>query len=120
MRQTSAPMPTFEQGAVIRVPFPYTDRPVRQYRPALVVSSTGVGENQSLLWVLMITSAENRRWPGDVDVGERHREMGLPAPSLVRTAKIATIESTQADQIGRLRGDILDEVLDNVGATLRR
>ena len=32
-------MPTFSQGDVVKVPFPYTDRPTRQSRPALVVST---------------------------------------------------------------------------------
>ena len=59
-------MPNFEQGDVVRVPFPYTDKAARQHRPALVVSTGGIGENEGLLWVVMITSADNRPWPGDV------------------------------------------------------
>jgi len=31
-------MPTFEQGDVVRVAFPYTDRETRQHWPALVLS----------------------------------------------------------------------------------
>ena len=34
-------MPSFEQGDIVRVPFPYTDRSTRQWRPALVVSAGG-------------------------------------------------------------------------------
>jgi hypothetical protein len=34
---------TFEQGDVVRVPFPYADRPVKQHWPALVVSRGGIG-----------------------------------------------------------------------------
>jgi mRNA interferase MazF len=109
-------MPIFEQGTVVRVPFPYTDRPVRQHRPALVVSAGGVGEEDRLLWVAMITSAENRGWPGDVDLSDDYRAAGLPAPSLIRTAKIATIEATDADRLGVLPPDRLTLVL----ASLRR
>ena len=61
-------MAIFRQGDVIKVPFPYTDRPTRQSRPALVVSSGGIEDAHGLLWVVMITSAENRGWPGDVPV----------------------------------------------------
>ena len=61
-------MPNFRQGDVIKVPFPYPDRPTRQSRPALVVSSGGIEDAHGLLWVVMITSAENRGWPGDVPV----------------------------------------------------
>lgn len=59
------PMPSFEQGDVVRVRFPYTDRETRQRRPALVVSRGGLGDRSALLWVVMITSAANRPWPGD-------------------------------------------------------
>lgn len=41
-------MPIFEQGDIVRVPFPYTDRDTRQRRPALVVSSA-IGEGAALL-----------------------------------------------------------------------
>ncbi len=95
-------MPSFRQGDVVRVPFPYTDRSTRQHRPALVVSEGGVGERNGLLWVVMITSAENRRWPGDVPVGEHSGEAGLPAPSVVRPCKIATIEALRAEPLGRI------------------
>lgn len=111
-------MPTFEQGDVIRVPFPYTDRPVRQHRPALVISRGGIGDEQQLLWVLMITSADNRRWPGDVDLEGSYADAGLPAPSIIRTAKIATIESAHAGRIGMINEDLLGQVLDLVGTTI--
>lgn len=86
---------------VVRVPFPYTDRPVRQRRPALVVAMPDTGTNPGLVWVLMITSAQNRGWAGDVAITEL-ASAGLPAPSLVRTEKIATIEVRDAEPIGRL------------------
>jgi mRNA interferase MazF len=111
-------MPSFRQGDVVRVPFPYTDRPIRQYRPALVVSHGGVGPHGGLLWVVMITSAANPPWPGDVALGPQHRTMGLPAPSLARPAKIATIEAAQADRIGRLKPTLLASVLSGIERTL--
>ena len=53
-------MPTCKQGDVVKVPFPYTDKATRQSRPALVVFAEGIEDTHGLLWVLMITSAENR------------------------------------------------------------
>jgi mRNA interferase MazF len=103
-------MPTFEQGDVVRVPFPYTDRDAREHRPALVVSRGTVGESDSLLWVVMITSAANRPWPGDVPLLEAHRECGLPVPSRIRTTKIATIEAGAAGRLGHLPPALLDRV----------
>ena len=39
---------------VVRLPFPYTDRPVRRRRPALVVALPGTRAQLGRLWVLMI------------------------------------------------------------------
>jgi mRNA interferase MazF len=55
-------MPGFRQGEVVELPFPYTDRAAWQRRPALVVSTGGIEAAHGLLWVVMITSAENRGW----------------------------------------------------------
>jgi mRNA interferase MazF len=74
---------------------------MRQRRPALVVAVPDKGTNPGLVWVLMITSAENRGWEGDVAITE-FANAGLPVTSLVRTEKIATIELRDAEPIGRL------------------
>ena len=94
-------MATCKVWSVVRVPFPYTDRPVRQHRPALVVAADGLQSARALLWVLMITSAEHRGWPEDVVISN-HSRAGLPVPSLVRCAKIATIDAQDAEPIGTL------------------
>lgn len=111
-------MPTFERGDIVRVPFPYTDRHTTQHRPALVVSDGPVGDQGSLLWVLMITSASNRRWPGDVPIVDDHRAAGLPVPSLIRTSKIATIEAGRADRLGSLPPHIWREVAREIDGHL--
>jgi mRNA interferase MazF len=98
-------MPRCEAGAIVRVPFPYTDRDTRQHRPALVVSARSLGPDAALLWVVMITSAANRRWDDDVPIEGDHAALGLPVPSLIRTAKIATIDSAAAEVIGVLDGE---------------
>ena len=95
------PMPAYEVWDLVKVPFPYTNRPVQQRRPALVVAIPDAPPALDLLWVLMITSAGNRGWPGDVVVSYLD-EAGLPAPSVVRLAKIATIKASDAERIGRL------------------
>ncbi|MBI1321182.1 MAG: type II toxin-antitoxin system PemK/MazF family toxin [Candidatus Hydrogenedens sp.] len=91
----------FDPWDVVKVPFPYTDRPVRQRRPALVVSDRSLAAEHRLVWVVMITSAENRGWPGDVEIAD-HGAAGLPSPSVVRTAKIATIDARDAERLGCL------------------
>jgi len=102
-------MPTFKAGDVVRVPFPYTNRDTTQRRPALVVSDGAIG-NGMFLWVLMITSEGNRPWPGDVSLGDKYSDASLPAPSRVRTLKIATIEASSAEAIGRLDADSMSHV----------
>jgi hypothetical protein len=59
-RPTGAPMAIFEVWDIAKVPFPYTDRPVRQRPPALVVAAGEIEAAHGLLWLVMITSAENR------------------------------------------------------------
>jgi mRNA interferase MazF len=112
-------MPGFEQGDVIRVPFPYTDRSTRQRRPALVVSRGGLGEDGRLLWVAMITSAENRSWADDVPFGDTYVNAGLPAPSLIRPCKLATIESGHAQRIGHVNTDLLERVVAYLQRSIR-
>jgi len=96
-------MPAFEQGDLVKVPFPHTNRPTRQSRRALVVVGGNRGYDDDalgLLWVVMVTSAENRGWPGDIALPDL-AGTGLPAPSLVRTAKISTIEARDATPLGK-------------------
>jgi len=94
-------MAIFEPWDVVKVPFPYTDRPVRQRRPALIVAAGDLQAEHGLLWLVMITSAANRGWPGDVVVSDL-AAAGLPAPSIVRPAKIATIDPRDAERLGAL------------------
>lgn len=111
-------MQSFKQGDVIRVPFPYTDRSTRQHRPALVVSKGEIGEGANLLWVVMITSAENRAWPDDLPLGGLYAEAGLPAPSVIRACKLATIEARHAEPLGSVEPDLLREVIKVIQAYL--
>jgi mRNA interferase MazF len=112
-------MPVFKIWDIIKVPFPYTDRPVRERRPALVIASGNAHTEAGLLWVLMITSSANRPWQTDVPILDLALS-GLPAPSVVRTAKIATIESKESERIGvlplsdreRVSHNLLDKLSD--------
>jgi mRNA interferase MazF len=110
-------MPIFEPWDVVRVPFPYTDRPIRQRRPALVIGAGDIAAEHGLLWLIMITSAENRGWPGDVAISDLEMA-GLPAPSIVRAAKIATVEARDAQRLGVLPLADRDTVSSNIRRTL--
>ena len=116
-------MPTFEVWDVVKVPFPYTDRPVRQRRPALVIAAGELQAGHGLLWLAMITSAANRGWSGDVVVSDLG-EAGLPVASIVRPAKIATIEAHDAERLGLLtlrdRAAVASYLLDRLGAVFEQ
>ncbi|MGF7206459.1 mRNA interferase MazF [Skermanella aerolata] len=94
-------MPTFEPWDIVKVPFPYVDRLVRQWRPALVVAEDDIQAHYGLVWVLMITRADNRRWPSDVAVSNL-ATAGLPAASVVRTGKVTVIDVPGAKRLGTL------------------
>ncbi len=111
-------MPNFSAWDIVKVPFPYTDRPIRQRRPALVVAGKGDNLWHGLLWVIMITSQENRIWPEDVIISDLEAT-GLPAPSMVRTVKIATIEAKEAEKIGVLPVSDRHKVLANILSALK-
>jgi mRNA interferase MazF len=101
----SAPSGTSEIFAafdVVVVPFPYADRLAEKRRPAIVVSAPPLSRAHGLVWLAMVTSADNRRWDSDVVVADLALA-GLPAPSLVRPAKIATVDAERVlRRIGRL------------------
>ena len=110
-------MANFKQGDVIKVPFPYTDRATRQSRPALVVSAGALEEAHHLIWVVMITSAENRGWPTDVAV-KNLAAAGLPVPSVIRCAKIATLEASDARRLGKISSTLLRQALGQISHQL--
>jgi mRNA interferase MazF len=91
----------FDPFDVVVVPFPYADRLAEKRRPALVFSNRKLAVHD-LVWVAMITSADNEPWPNDVAINDLKRA-GLPAPSVIRPAKIACIDAARIDRrIGRL------------------
>jgi mRNA interferase MazF len=110
-------MPAFKQWDIIKVPFPYTDRPVRQRRPAVIIAAGEALSEHGLLWVMMITSAVNRGWAGDIEIAD-HQAAGLPVPSVVRTAKIATIDAKDAEAIGGLPAKLRKAISKSVEAQL--
>jgi mRNA interferase MazF len=93
----------FAAWDIVRVEFPYADQTVSRKRPALVVASHEVDQRFSVLWVLMITSARHRMWPRDVAIADL-AAAGVSRPCLVRTAKMATVDSRFATTLGRLPG----------------
>lgn len=87
-------MPTSElirQWDIAVLPFPYADRLAEKRRPAVIVSNSELARDHGIVWVAMITSAENAGWPCDIPVSNDSRT-GLSAPSVIRPWKLATVE----------------------------
>lgn len=80
--------PTYTAGyktfAVVRVPFPFTDRNASKNRPALILSSNKTFNTTSGHSVMaMITSEDNAAWPQDCVI-QNLQAAGLPAASKIR------------------------------------
>jgi mRNA interferase MazF len=111
-RGTTNPLPQerkqqkdrFDAFDIVVIPFPYADRLAEKRRPALIISNRKLTPF-GVIWVAMITSADNAPWPCDVAIANVIRA-GLPAPSVVRTAKIACIEPARIER----RAGSLDKV----------
>lgn len=93
---------TFEQFAVVRVPFPFTDREATKNRPALVLSDPAAFNKEAGASVMaMITSAANPPWPLDCPITDL-RSAGLPAPSKVRFKLFTLDHRLVRGRLGRL------------------
>lgn len=93
---------TFERFAVVRVPFPFTDREAVKNRPALVLSANEDFNAPSGHSVMaMITSAGNPPWPLDCPIVDL-TAAGLPAPSKVRFKLFTLDHRLVRGQLGTL------------------
>ncbi|MGH7859998.1 MAG: type II toxin-antitoxin system PemK/MazF family toxin [Candidatus Binatia bacterium] len=90
-------------GEVVLVRFPFADLTTTKKRPALVLAHTARSPRNRLATVAMITSQlESSRIDGDVPLKD-WKEARLLHPSLLRVAKIATVDASLIDKtIGRL------------------
>ena len=104
-------MTSLRRGDVVWVPFPFVAVDQEKSRPALFIGGANVGPAGALFWASMITSAANAPWPGDVTITDLELAE-LPIPSVVRIAKLATLEVRTARRVGRLSEADQSRVLD--------
>jgi mRNA interferase MazF len=86
---------------IVQVDFPFADRPEARRRPALVVAVAHVQADFSILWLAMITRGSRGSWPFDVPVTDLGSG-GLLRPCVVRTSKVASVDSRLASRTGTL------------------
>ena len=94
-------MSAFERFAVVRVPFPFTDRQAQKRRPALVLSQPGFQQASGHLLLAMITSARQSAWPLDWPI-EDLQSAGLPQPCVVRLKLFTLDERLVLGRLGAL------------------
>ena len=93
---------SFERFAVVRVPFPFTDRNATKNRPALVLSDPAEFNTPAGHSVMaMITSQDNAPWPLDCPLMDL-AAAGLPAPSKVRFKLFTLDHRLVRGQLGKL------------------
>lgn len=102
-------MPTFEPFDVVSVPFPYVDQERFKRRPALIVSSRELLQRHGLIWVGMITSAVQQRRADDIEIDDL-AAAGLSKPSVVRAAKLASVEPARLRRIGAVSPPVAAKV----------
>jgi mRNA interferase MazF len=108
-------MAHFNRGDIVVVPFPYSDQLAEKRRPALVISMQEFSDAHDLVWVAMITSAKNPRWRSDIELTAGFG--GLPSASVIRIAKIATLD---ASRILRITGQADESILLRVAAAMTK
>lgn len=107
-------MMSFDAGAIVDVPFPFIDRPVRKRRPALVLSVAAADRGDEVVVLAMVTSAKRSSWPSDVPITDL-TAAGLNGPSVVRW-KVFSIEPSHVLAVrGRLSGLDVAAVARRVG-----
>jgi mRNA interferase MazF len=90
-----------EPGAVVVVPFPFSDLPVAKPRPALVLSPATMNAETGQTLMAMITSAARSTWPHDVEIADLDAA-GLPRPCRVRWKLFSIDNRLIARQTGAL------------------
>ena len=100
-------------GEIVLVRFPFTDLAAAKKRPALLLALTVRSPRNRLATVAMITSqVEALKLLGDVLLSN-WKAAGLLHPSLLRLAKVATVEEHLIDKtIGKLSTRDVDAARD--------
>ena len=95
------------KGDIVLIPFPFTDLSGQKVRPAVVLAVQPKADD---FIVCFISSVIKNRDTFDVAI-EPSTENGIKLPSIIRTAKIATLEKKIAvGSIGKLEAKYAKQI----------
>jgi mRNA interferase MazF len=99
------PTVTYEQFAIVVVPFPFTDIAITKRRPALILSDA-VAFNAPMghSVMAMITTATHSPWALDLPISNL-KAAGLKAPSIIRMKLFTVDHSLVMKQVGKLTAE---------------
>lgn len=118
VHMTSSAGSRYRPWDVVVVPFPYSEQQQSVVRPGVIVSTPRLHQKTRMYYVAMVTNAAHAPWDGDVAISNL-KGAGLPVPSIVRPAKLATIdESAIVRAVGSLPTKDRAKVLDSLSAFL--
>lgn len=104
-----------DRGALVLVPFPFTDLTGQKQRPAIVISPPGV-HPQDLVVCAVTSRVPPRvgRWEIPLEAADIV-ERRLPRPSVILVGKLFTIHRNLVrGVVGRVESPKMDEVLDRL------
>ncbi|MDQ6631681.1 MAG: type II toxin-antitoxin system PemK/MazF family toxin [Verrucomicrobiota bacterium] len=89
----------FNRGAILLIPFPFSDQTSSKIRPAVVVSPPYPSDD---LLVVAVTSVGEKLRPGEFPI-QFWREAGLIHPSFAKRAVASVASNLVRKQLGLLR-----------------
>ncbi|MBI2120399.1 MAG: type II toxin-antitoxin system PemK/MazF family toxin [Parcubacteria group bacterium] len=102
----------FKKGSIVLIPFPFTDLSGKKLRPALILSSASV-KNDDII-VAFISSQKGKAGAFDMSVKEGEKSFlatGLKISSIIKVSKIATLDKkTCLGELGSIDASIRKEV----------
>ena len=104
-------MTGYKRGAIVLLPFPFSDQSAAKIRPAVVVSPDYPSDD---LLVVAVTSVGDVLRPGEFAIQFWH-EAGLIHPSFAKRAIASATENLIRKQLGQLR----EADLEKLNAALR-
>lgn len=109
-------MVTLAAGAVVLVPFPFSDLSRSKLRPAVVLAGAGKGD-----WVLCQVTSKSYADPQAVELNNADFSNGsLKVVSYARPGKLFTANSgLMVASVGALKKEVLTRVVDAVVKLLR-